>query len=259
MNKQNPLKRSTSNTLLLHSVFKTIQGEGPFAGHPCVFVRLAGCNLQCPGCDTEYTEGAIEVSHFDICDKVVEVWGDGYPPLVVITGGEPFRQNIIPLIDCLQSGGSHVQIETNGSMRPRLLSLQDEQILGYCTIVCSPKTDKINPNLDPFITCFKYVMRHDDMCEDGLPRTALDNPVKDKLYRQPADNRSRDVYLQPMDMSMFYLYYPTGNPYEDARFEERYRREVREHNDLNTKACVKSCLEHGYILQLQIHKLVNVE
>lgn len=252
MNKQNPLKRSTSNTLLLHSIFKTIQGEGPFAGHPCVFVRLAGCNLQCPGCDTEYTQGAIEVSQFDICDQVVETWGDGCPPLVVITGGEPFRQNIIPLIDRLQSAGSTVQVETNGSMKPNLLTNYDQNVLMFATIVCSPKTDKINPVLEPYINCFKYVMRHDDMCEDGLPRTALDNPVKDKLYRQPADNRSRDVYLQPMDMTEHFS--------EHLCNTEQVRQEyIRNFNVANTEACVKSCLEHGYILQLQIHKLVNVE
>ena len=55
INKQPIEKREPSyeGTLQVHSIFKTIQGEGPFCGTPCVFVRLAGCNLQCPACDTD--------------------------------------------------------------------------------------------------------------------------------------------------------------------------------------------------------------
>ena len=47
--------KSSGLILAINSIFYTIQGEGPFAGSPAVFVRLAGCNLQCPMCDTEYT------------------------------------------------------------------------------------------------------------------------------------------------------------------------------------------------------------
>ena len=244
MNKQTPLKRSTSTTLLLHSVFKTIQGEGPFSGSACVFVRLAGCNLQCPGCDTEYTEGATEVSQYNVLDQVVEAWGDGYPKLVVITGGEPFRQNLIPLIDCLQCAGVYVQIETNGSMRPALLTCEDELILAQAIIVCSPKTEKLNPNLVPYITHYKYVMRYDDIHSDGLPNWALNNRIKTHVARPPEDFEG-DVYLQPMDMTEFY-----ANDNKNA---------LQVHNQLNTQACVKSCLENNYILQLQVHKLIGVE
>ena len=49
-------KRSRdADVLEVHSIFYTLQGEGPFCGSPAIFIRLAGCNLQCPGCDTDYT------------------------------------------------------------------------------------------------------------------------------------------------------------------------------------------------------------
>jgi len=59
INQQKPEPRAKGDGSILdfHSMFFTIQGEGPFAGHRSIFVRLAGCNLQCPGCDTEYTQG----------------------------------------------------------------------------------------------------------------------------------------------------------------------------------------------------------
>src|SRR3954467_9071958 len=53
------LVRSDGNSLSIHSIFYTLQGEGPYSGCPAVFMRLAGCNLQCPGCDTDYTSGQI--------------------------------------------------------------------------------------------------------------------------------------------------------------------------------------------------------
>ena len=51
-NTQEPEKIDRDRHLDVHSIFHTIQGEGPYCGHPAVFIRLAGCNLQCPGCDT---------------------------------------------------------------------------------------------------------------------------------------------------------------------------------------------------------------
>src|SRR5262245_30518232 len=84
---------SYGSALYVNSIFQTIQGEGPLSGERAIFLRLAGCNLQCPLCDTEYTkrnEWSIET----VVDKIIE---NQFPEnrhnqLVVITGGEPFRQ-----------------------------------------------------------------------------------------------------------------------------------------------------------------------
>ncbi len=101
-------------TLLVNEVFRSIQGESSFAGRPCTFIRLTGCNLRCAWCDTAYayTEGTsrtvrsliAEVSRFDT-------------PLVEVTGGEPLMQPGTPaLVSALCARGWTVLVETNGSL-----------------------------------------------------------------------------------------------------------------------------------------------
>ena len=102
INTQKPtsLEQGDGTLLKVHSIFMTIQGEGPFSGHPAVFIRLAGCNLACPFCDTEYTENAVTMTIPEI-RKAVRNAHTVNKGLVVITGGEPFRQNIVRLCNRL--------------------------------------------------------------------------------------------------------------------------------------------------------------
>ena len=81
--------QAENKMLDVHSIFYTIQGEGPFTGCPAVFVRLAGCNLKCPGCDTDYTSNRTPMTAEQILNKILELASPA--TLVVITGGEPFR------------------------------------------------------------------------------------------------------------------------------------------------------------------------
>ncbi len=231
---------SDGSVLQIHSIFYTIQGEGPFTGHPAVFVRLAGCNLQCPSCDTDYTNGRIETTVPDIVNSVIKhagfITGKKSPNLVVITGGEPFRQNISLLVRVLVARNIRVQIETNGTLGLSLdfprSALQG--VLPMVTIVCSPKTGKINLEIDDTAACFKYVMSHDSVDPiDGLPILALNHTAKPRLFR----GLRRPIYLQPMD---------PGN--KDAYEYDR-----------NVEAVKTSCMKHGYILQLQTHKLLRME
>ena len=77
--------------MLVYEIFKSIQGESTYAGLPCVFVRLAGCNLSCSWCDTPYArvpDEAIEMTIVEVIEKV----GGFDCPLVEITGGEPLMQ-----------------------------------------------------------------------------------------------------------------------------------------------------------------------
>lgn len=209
--------------LVVHSIFRTIQGEGPFTGHRAVFIRLAGCNLQCPGCDTEYTGGVGVLSVADIL-TAVKVHAD--VKLIVLTGGEPFRQNCAQLVRELVSSGFTVQVETNGTLAPQ------EALPPEVVIVCSPKTRRISKSLVAAITCYKYVLSATSVDEqDGLPLVVLGNEVRDKVARPVA---GKPVYLQPMDC-------------QDAEL-----------NDANLAACIKSCDTYGYILQVQLHKLIGV-
>ena len=95
-------------------IFYSIQGESTHAGRPCAFVRLAGCNLRCVWCDSEYTfTGGEKMSIDDIVAKVKE-YGCG---LVEVTGGEPLAQaESFDLIRRLCDEGFEVLIETSGSI-----------------------------------------------------------------------------------------------------------------------------------------------
>jgi 7-carboxy-7-deazaguanine synthase len=99
--------------LRVNEIFYSIQGESSYAGVPCIFIRLTGCNLRCSYCDTEYAydEGR-DVSIPDILAAV-----DGYDcPWVEISGGEPLLQAEMPeLAKQLLDKGYRVLIETNGT------------------------------------------------------------------------------------------------------------------------------------------------
>ncbi len=243
MNNQPIEKRvDSASTLSVHSIFYTIQGEGPFCGTPCVFVRLAGCNLQCPGCDTDYTSGRRDSNALEITDLVSQEFanhrfspGAREPLLVVITGGEPFRQPIGPLLNHLVRSGFFVQIETNGTLPPPKNVSFNQNITSRHGIylVVSPKTGRVNPQTAAEAFCYKYVMGAGSVDKhDGLPIKVLDNGTAEmKVARAP---RTRLIYLQP----------------EDSYDAEK--------NKANVKACIESCFLHGYIFQLQVHKLIGL-
>jgi 7-carboxy-7-deazaguanine synthase len=94
-------------------IFASIQGESSYAGVPCTFVRMTGCNLRCSYCDTVYAyEEGTELTENEITAKVHAI-GLG---TVEITGGEPLLQGgVLPLTKRLLDLGFRVLIETNGS------------------------------------------------------------------------------------------------------------------------------------------------
>ncbi len=100
--------------LNISELFYSIQGESTYAGLPCVFIRLAGCNLRCGYCDARYTYEEAPTA-MDLAAILAFV--DKYPEVLVeITGGEPLVQtNVHPLIELLLARGRTVLLETNGS------------------------------------------------------------------------------------------------------------------------------------------------
>ncbi|HZZ38585.1 MAG TPA: radical SAM protein [Acidobacteriaceae bacterium] len=100
--------------MYLIEIYKSVQGESSFAGLPCIFVRLAGCNLRCAWCDSEYTfTGGTKMTE----DEVVAEVGKLAPvKLVEFTGGEPLLQEreVIPLMERLLGSGYELMIETSG-------------------------------------------------------------------------------------------------------------------------------------------------
>ena len=95
-------------------IYRSIQGESSFAGVPCIFVRLAACNLRCSWCDSEYTfTGGKKMSAEEVEQEVLRLAPGG---LVEFTGGEPMLQEreLVPLMDHLLSRGYTLLLETSG-------------------------------------------------------------------------------------------------------------------------------------------------
>ena len=108
-----PLEGKPAGQLLIHEIYRSVQGESTFAGLPCVFVRLSVCDSRCVWCDTPhaFTEGTPRTPDH-IHGEVLAF----NCPLVEITGGEPLLQaEVLPLMACLADSGLTVLLETSGA------------------------------------------------------------------------------------------------------------------------------------------------
>ena len=115
-------------------IYKSIQGESSYAGLPCVFVRLTGCNLRCHWCDSEYTfTGGQRMSLEEVEAEVERLSPNG--GLVEITGGEPMLQEreVVPLMERLLNAGYNVLLETSGE---RPLEKVPKEIIKIVDVKC---------------------------------------------------------------------------------------------------------------------------
>ncbi len=158
-------------------IFYSIQGEGLLQGLPMVFIRLAGCNLRCPFCDTKYAFKNGEKKEVKEILKEIRQ----YPcKKVCITGGEPFLQNLFPLVKTLKDKKYYLTAETNGTLWQKIP-------LDWLTV--SPKTDgkKIHPQgYDKrFLNTsseFKYVIT------SRQDLSFIDRRIRKPVVLQPVDN-----------------------------------------------------------------------
>jgi len=116
------------DTLVVHEIYASIQGESTFAGLPCAFVRLTGCNLRCTWCDTPQAfYGGTRMQRQDVLARALAF----ETPLVELTGGEPLLQpGSIPLLRDLCDAGKRVLLETSGeapvdAVDPRVHKIMD--------------------------------------------------------------------------------------------------------------------------------------
>lgn len=226
INQQPREKRTEHPHIQVHSVWETIQGEGPFAGSPAVFVRLSGCNLDCPLCDTDYTSTRDSYPYVELVRRIQLVRGSG---LVVLTGGEPFRQNIGSLCRSLIGVGYTVQIETNGTLFVPDLPYESDKLV----IVCSPKTPLIDKALAPHIDALKYVVQAGYVdAQDGLPTKVLGYPCD--AARPTGVLQGVQIYIQPADEQDEVL------------------------NKKNLDVAVSVCMKFGYRFCLQVHKIIGM-
>ena len=111
-------------------IYKSLQGESSFAGLPCVFVRLAGCNLRCSWCDSEYTfSGGRKMSADEILAEVQRLSPNG--GLVEITGGEPMLQEseLVPFMRQLLALNYQLLLETSGERSLELVPREVHKIV----------------------------------------------------------------------------------------------------------------------------------
>src|SRR3954453_5435867 len=111
------LEAKPPGTLVIHEIYRSLQGESTFAGVPCVFVRLTACHLRCVYCDTPHAFAQGEVLSLDEVVARTLMLGDD---LVEIPGGEPLLQpEVYPLMTRLADAGKTLLLETSGAIDTR--------------------------------------------------------------------------------------------------------------------------------------------
>jgi organic radical activating enzyme len=163
----------------LAEIFYSVQGEGSWTGTPAVFVRLAGCNLACAFCDTDYALAFI-ASIADVVGRVRAEGGDC--PMVILTGGEPLAQAATPaLIAALRADGRRVHIESNGTID---VALPDDVWL-----TVSPK-ERLHPAMAARANEAKLIV------DGSVPESWRDAfPESTPLFLQPEGNKPANVAL----------------------------------------------------------------
>lgn len=224
------------SSLFVNEVFLSLQGEGHFTGTPAVFVRLQGCDVHCPWCDTGYAmsldahmrrpdndpdiiggasgEGSYARMDTDfLCERITALAG----PVrhVVLTGGEPFLQNVQPFMNTLQAQGWFIQAETSGT-RPLPAPCPGKQ-----WITLSPKRARM-PLEENWALAdeIKLPIAGREDADLLLPL------VLEKAARAP---RRPVIALQPVSQ-----------------------------DKAATALCIRLCLEHNLHLSLQTHKYLDL-
>ena len=155
--------------MIVNETFLSLQGEGYFTGTAAFFLRLSGCNLRCPFCDTQH-QSYTEMSE----DDIVAEASRHKPRHIVITGGEPALQLTESLVDKLHAAGFFIQVETNGT-----LPLPE----GIDWVTCSPKGDFPQFPVDEL----KVLFMGDVTDPEAIISPLLGKESGVKLYLQPLD------------------------------------------------------------------------
>lgn len=153
----------------VNETFLSLQGEGYFTGTAAFFLRLSGCNLACPFCDTQH-QSFVEMTE----EEIVEEASRHKPRHIVITGGEPALQLSRTLVDKLHAAGFFIHVETNGT-----LPLPE----GIDWVTCSPKGDFPQFLVDEL----KVLFMGDVTDPEAIISPLLGKESGVKLYLQPLD------------------------------------------------------------------------
>ncbi len=228
--------RQERDSFLVKEVFYTIQGEGPWTGYPTIFVRLAGCNLACDFCDTDFSGGSV-VSVDNLALRLNHLIKTTGCYRIVLTGGEPMLQNLPALIQHVDLTNAVFQIETAGTIWPA--GLEKGIHGGKYLIVCSPKTPDINPFVRDAANAFKYIVSQYNTSDvDGLPMAKFGKGEELKPVFRPPQYKKHLIWVQPMDVDG-----SEGHGHESIA---------------SVQKAVEVCMKFGYRLSLQTHKIIGV-
>jgi 7-carboxy-7-deazaguanine synthase len=165
--------------LQLSEIFYSIQGEGMWTGTPAVFVRLAGCNLACDFCDTDYA-----TRFFASVEAIVGAVREAGArcPMVVLTGGEPLAQTETPaLIEALRRDGRRVHVESNGTI---FTELPDDVWL------CVSPKERVDPRMAKRANEAKLIVR------ESVPEEQFELfAAQPTILLQPEGNKPASVAI----------------------------------------------------------------
>lgn len=262
--------KDKNDTLLVTSVFYTLQGEGPYAGRPALFIRLTHCNLTCSFCDTFFDAGqeftfpeledlairTIEEYHQtkitqDLLDRVV----------LVMTGGEPMlQQNIVKWFEYIGHTFRNIQIESNGTVH--------QEIPDYVTLVVSPKCAEKDGVPTKYLNIRKSVLDRADCLKFVV---SADESSPYHTIPDWAASSNKTIYISPMN-----VYNDLPKQAKELRacnkeisIEERSTVDEiisfwepgllnLKANQANHEYAAKYCLKNGYRLNLQMHLYVSM-
>lgn len=218
----------------INEMFQTLQGEGYFTGVPAIFIRLQGCPVGCPWCDTKHTWDKLasrEVSLFSVLAKTRESdkWGSasaddllavigrqGYSARhVVITGGEPCIHDLRALTMLLENNGFSCQIETSGT--------HDVLCSDDTWVTVSPKV-----NMRGGYDVLSQALVRADEIKHPVGRVR-DIEALEALLETLNDDKKRIIALQPISQK-----------------------------DEATRLCIETCIARNWRLSMQTHKYLNI-
>lgn len=237
-----------AGAMRVQEVFPTLQGEGPYAGQSAVFVRLAGCNLRCWFCDTDFESNysAAPLPASALWARVQEEFAKEAPEsaLVVLTGGEPFLQNFLPFVALCENAGIEVQVETAGTCW--IAEAQRFIYNGTLRLVCSPKTPYVHREIERWCHDYKYIVsaRMPIDFRRGVPMYYT-QPSQFKRSAAPPDPKSAAPLFWPADPAATIWLQPCDE--QDPAL-----------NAANRDLCVRLAMRSGHRVSVQLHKVLGL-
>ena len=261
--------RDDGKVLATQEIFLTIQGEGPFAGVPALFIRLAGCHLACHFCDTDFESHMESRATVSVAAEAQELARGTH--LYVLTGGEPLRQNIAPLcLALLENPLNVVQIETAGNIWQKDLTplFKDPALAPRLHLVCSPKTVSAHAQVQKYCRHWKYIIDADLGVNEsnGIPNfntqqkgvvqyKDLFHPTRaDTIWLQPCEAYSTSRVTEILELQRQKV--KISNSGSDQAITTEARDFVR--TARNMKLAVELAIKFNYRVSLQLHKILGL-